>query len=152
MTLLEVIKTGAIRPPFNFQFSNFCLFCKKCLNLADNCCNFNKISPIKLFRLRKTTKQLSAFQPRLQASTISVLTGCTTTTIRTMQDIHNPKNTVTPLLTLDGENVNFNYYKHLGIVLDTDLSDDKGIGRQLRYQCCAVNKLRAFFSRYPNAV
>jgi len=62
-----------------------------------------------------------------------------------MQDIHNPKNTVTPLLTLDGENVNFNYYKHLGIVLDTDLSDDKGIGRQLRYQCCAVNKLRAFF-------
>jgi len=31
-------------------------------------------------------------------------------------------------------------------------SDDKDIQRQLRYQCCAANKLRAFFSRCSNAV
>jgi len=30
-------------------------------------------------------------------------------------------------------------YKYLGIVLDTELSDDKDIQRQLRYQYCAAN-------------
>jgi len=60
---------------------------------------------------------------------------------------------VTPLLTLGGQNVKFvNQYKHLGIVLDTELSDDKDIQRQLRYQYCAANKLRASFSRCSNAV
>jgi len=39
-----------------------------------------------------------------------------------------------------------------GIVLDTELSDDKDIQRQLRYQYCAANKLRASFSRCSKAV
>ena len=39
-----------------------------------------------------------------------------------------------------------------GISLDTELSDDKDIQRQLRYQYCAANKLRASFSRCSNAV
>ena len=58
------------------------------------------------------------------------------------------KSTVTPLLTLDGQNVkSINQYEYLGIVWDTELSDDKDIQRQLRYQYCAANKLRASFSR-----
>jgi len=36
--------------------------------------------------------------------------------------------------------------------LDTEFSDDKDIQRQLRYQYCAANKLRAYFSRCSNAV
>jgi len=43
-------------------------------------------------------------------------------------------------------------YKYLGIVLDTEPSDDKDIQRQLRYQYCAANKLRASFYRCLNAV
>ena len=43
-------------------------------------------------------------------------------------------------------------YKYLGIVLDTELSDDKDIQRQLRYQYCAANKLRASFCRCSNPV
>ena len=63
------------------------------------------------------------------------------------------KSTVTPLLTLGGKNVkSVNHCKHLGIVLDTELSDDKGIQRQLRYQYCTANNLRASFSRCSNAV
>jgi len=62
------------------------------------------------------------------------------------------KSTVTPLLTLGGQNVkSVNQYKYLGIVLDTELSDDKDIQRQLRYQYCAANKLRASFFRCSNA-
>jgi len=37
-------------------------------------------------------------------------------------------------------------------LLDTELSDDKDIQRQLRYQYCAANKLRTSFSRCSNAV
>jgi len=40
----------------------------------------------------------------------------------------------------------------LGIVLDIELSDDKDIQRQMRYQHEAVNRLRASFSRCSNAV
>jgi len=36
--------------------------------------------------------------------------------------------------------------------LDTELSDDKDMQRQLQYQYCAANKLRASFSRCSNAV
>jgi len=43
------------------------------------------------------------------------------------------KNVVTPVLTLGGQNVkSVNHYKYLEIVLDTELSDDKDIQRQLR--------------------
>jgi len=63
------------------------------------------------------------------------------------------KNAVTSLLTLGGQNAkSVDHYKYLGIVLDTELSDDKDIQRHLRYQYCAANKLRASFSRCSNAV
>jgi len=63
------------------------------------------------------------------------------------------RSTATPVLKLCGQYVNsVDQYKYLGILLDTELSDDKGIQRQLRYQYCAANKLRASFSRCSNAV
>jgi len=37
-------------------------------------------------------------------------------------------------------------------LLDTELSDDKDIQRQLQYQYCAANKRRASFSRCSNPV
>jgi len=47
----------------------------------------------------------------------------------------NAKSIVTSLLTLGGQNVkSVKNYKYLGVVLDTELSDDKDIQRQLRYQ------------------
>ena len=56
------------------------------------------------------------------------------------------KSTVTPLLTLCGQNVkSADHYKYLGIVLDTELSDDKDIQRHLQYQYCAANKQRVSF-------
>ena len=61
--------------------------------------------------------------------------------------------TATPVSKLGGQYVNsVDQYKYLGIVLDTELSDDKDIQRQLRYKYCAANKLRASFSRCSNAV
>jgi len=63
------------------------------------------------------------------------------------------KSTVTPLLTLGGQNVKcVNQYKYLEVVLDTELLDDKDIQRQLRYQYCAANKLGVSFSRCSNAI
>ena len=57
------------------------------------------------------------------------------------------RSTATPLLKSDGQYVKYvDQYKYLGIVLDTELLDDKDIQRQLRYQYCAANKLRASFS------
>jgi len=65
----------------------------------------------------------------------------------------NSKSTATPLLKLGGQYAkSVDQYKYLGIVLDTELSDDKDIQRQLRYQYCAANKLRASFSRCSNPV
>jgi len=62
------------------------------------------------------------------------------------------KSTVTPLLTLGGLNVKpINHCKYLGVVLDTELSDDKDIQRQLKCQYCAANKLRASLSPCSNA-
>ena len=63
------------------------------------------------------------------------------------------RSTATPVLKLGGQYVNsVDQYKYLGILLDTELSDDKDIQRQLRYQYCAANKLWASFSRCSNAV
>ena len=61
------------------------------------------------------------------------------------------KNTVIPLLTTGGQSVeSFTQYKYLEtVVQNTELSDDKDIQRQLRYQCCAANKLRASFPDVP---
>jgi len=56
------------------------------------------------------------------------------------------KSTATPLLKLGGQYIkSVAQFKYLGIVLDTELSDDKDIQRQLRYQYCAAKKLRASF-------
>jgi len=56
------------------------------------------------------------------------------------------KSTATLVLKLGDQYVKaVDQYKYLGIVLDTELSDDKDIQRQLRYQYCAANKLRASF-------
>ena len=57
------------------------------------------------------------------------------------------ESTVIPLLTLSVLTVKSVYYKHykyLGIVLDIELSDDKDIQRQLRYQYYPL--MRASFS------
>ena len=63
------------------------------------------------------------------------------------------RSTATPVLKLGSQYVNsVDQYKYLGIVLDTELSDDTDIQRQLRYQYFAANKLRASFSRWSNAV
>jgi len=63
------------------------------------------------------------------------------------------KSTVTPLFTLGSQNVkSVNQYKYPGIVLDTELSDDKDIQKQLRYQYCAANKLRATVSQCSNRI
>jgi len=63
------------------------------------------------------------------------------------------RSTAIPVLKLGGQYINsVDQYKYLGILLDTELSDDKDIQRQLQYQYCAANKLRASFSRCSNAV
>ena len=63
------------------------------------------------------------------------------------------KSTAAPVLKLGGQYVNsVDQHKYLGLLLDTELSDDKDIQRQLRYQYCAANKLRVSFSRCSNAV
>jgi len=63
------------------------------------------------------------------------------------------KSTAAPLLKLCGQYVkSVDQYKYLGIVLDTELSGDKDIQRQLQCQYFAANKLRASFSRCSNAV
>ena len=55
------------------------------------------------------------------------------------------KTTVIPLLTLGVLTVkSISHYKYLGIVLDIELSDDKDIQRQLRYQYYLL--MRASFS------
>jgi len=47
---------------------------------------------------------------------------------------------------LGGQYVKFvDQYKYLGIVLDTELSDDKGIQRKLRYQYCAATSWEPTF-------
>jgi len=57
------------------------------------------------------------------------------------------KRTAVPPLTLGVLKVKYvSCYKYLGIVLDIELSDDKDIQRQIRYQYEVVNKLRASFS------
>jgi len=51
--------------------------------------------------------------------------NCSKTVCMTFQ-AKSAKSTVTPLLTMGGQNVrSVNHYKYLGIVLDTELSDDK---------------------------
>ena len=76
------------------------------------------------------------------AESHGIIFNCSKTVCMTFK-AKSAKSTVTPLLTLGGQNVKsvVNHYKYLGIVLDIELSDDKDIKRQLRYQYCAANKL-----------
>ena len=63
------------------------------------------------------------------------------------------KSTATLVLNLGGQYVkSVDQYNNLGILLDTELSDDKDIQRQPRYQYCAANELRASCPRCSNAV
>jgi len=81
-----------------------------------------------------------------------IIFNCNKTVCMTFK-AKNARSTATPVLKLGGQYVNsVDQYKYLGILLDTELLDDKDIQRQLRYQYCAANKLRASFSRCSNAV
>ena len=63
------------------------------------------------------------------------------------------RSTAIPLLTLGVLKIkSVSCSKYVGIVLDIELSDDKDIQRQMRYQYEVVIKLRASFSRCSNAV
>jgi len=74
-------------------------------------------------------------------------------TVCMMFKANSAKSTAIPLLTLGVLKVrSVSCHKYLRIVLDIELSDDKDIPRQIRYQYEAVNKLRASFSRCSNAV
>jgi len=54
------------------------------------------------------------------------------------------KSTVIPLLTVGVQKVkSVSHYKYLGIVRDTELSDDKDIQTQLRYQKLLFPDVRA---------
>jgi len=86
------------------------------------------------------------------AESHGIIFNCNKTVCMTFK-AKSAKSAATPLLTLGGQNVNsVDQYKYVGIVLNTELSDDKDIQRQLRHQYCAANKLRASFSRCSNAV
>jgi len=86
------------------------------------------------------------------AESHGIIFNCNITVCMTFK-AKSAKSTATPLLKLGGQYVkSVGQYKYLAIVLDTELSDDKDIPRQLRYQYCAANKLRASFSRCSNAV
>jgi len=77
-----------------------------------------------------------------------IIFNCSKTVCMTFE-VKSAKSTVTPLLTLGGQNVkSVKQYKYLGTVSNIELSDDKDVQRQLRYQHCAANKLRAFFPMF----
>ena len=79
------------------------------------------------------------------AKSHGIIFNCNKTVCMTFK-AKSARSTVTSVLKLGGQYVNsVDQYKYLGIVLDTELSDDKDIQRQLRYQNYAANKLRASF-------
>ena len=79
------------------------------------------------------------------AESHGIIFNCNKTVCMTFK-VKSARSTATPVLKLGGQYVNsVDQYKYLEILLDTELSDDKDIQRQLRYQYCAANKLRAFF-------
>ena len=86
------------------------------------------------------------------AESHGIIFNCNKTVCMTLKAKH-AKSTATPVLILGGQYVtSVDQYKYLGILLDTELADDKDIQRQLRYQYRAANKLRGSFSRCSNAV
>jgi len=86
------------------------------------------------------------------AESHGIIFNCNKTVCMTIK-AKRAKSTATPILKLDGQYVRcVDQYKYLGILLDTELSDDKDIQRQLRYQYCAANELWASFYHCSNAV
>ena len=86
------------------------------------------------------------------AGSHGIIFNCNKTVCMTFK-AKSAKSTATPVLKLGGQYVkSVDQYKYLEILLDIELSDDTDIQRQLRYQYCAANKLRASFSRCSNAV
>jgi len=68
------------------------------------------------------------------AESHGIIFNCNKTVCMTFK-IKSAKSTATPLLKLGSQYVKYvDQYKYLGIVLDTELSDDKDLQRQLRYQ------------------
>ena len=114
---------------------NLFFFGRKSFTLAKHClsCMFN----INLFWRESNLDVCQAY-----AESHGIIFNCNKTVCMTFK-AKSARSTATPVLTLGGQYVNsFDQYKYLGIVLDTELSDDKDIQRQLRYQYCAANKLR----------
>ena len=86
------------------------------------------------------------------AESHGIIFNCNKTVCMTFKT-KSAKSTATPVLKLGGQHVkSVDQYKYLEILLDTELSDDKDFQRQLRYQYCAANKLRASFSPCSNTV
>jgi len=86
------------------------------------------------------------------AGLLEIIFNCSKT-VCMMFKAKSARSTAIPLLTLGVLKVkSVSCYKYVGIVLDIELSDDKDIQRQMRYQYEAVNKLRASFSRCSNVV
>ena len=86
------------------------------------------------------------------AESHGIIFNCNKTVCMTFR-AKSARSTATPVLTLGGKYVqSVDQYKYLGILLDTELSDDKDIQRHLQHQYCAANKLQASFSRCSNAV
>ena len=86
------------------------------------------------------------------ADSHGIIFSCNKTVCMTFK-AKSAKSTATPLSTLGGQKLkSVNQCTYLGIVLDTELSDDKDIQRQQQYQYCAANKLRTSISRCSNAV
>ena len=86
------------------------------------------------------------------AESHGIIFNCSKTACMTFK-AKSAKSTATPVLKLGGQYVNYvDQCKYLGILLDTELTDDKDIQRQLRYIYCAANKLPATFSCCSNAV
>jgi len=89
---------------------------------------------------------------QVYAESPGIIFNCSKTVCMTFKT-KSAKSRVILILSLGGQNVkSVNHYKYLWIQLDTELSDDKDIQRQLRYQHCAARKLRASFSQCSYAV
>jgi len=84
------------------------------------------------------------------AESHEIIFNCSNTVCMTSK-AKTAKSTVIQLPTLGVQRVkSVSYYNYLGIVLDIELSDNKDIQRQLRYQYYAI--MRASFSQCSNAV
>jgi len=102
------------------------------LMFADDICVFC----LSVRRLQRILDVCQAY-----ADLHGIIFNCNKTVCMTFK-AKSAKSTATPVLKLGGQYIkSVDQYKYLGILLDTKLSDDKDIQRQLRFQYCAANKL-----------